>query len=184
MNRNITLDILKVLMSLMVVGLHSGFLYDINQDASYMTVNGVFRIAVPMFLVINGYYFFNITNREQYITWLFRIGALYCFWMLFYSFFWFKFPNADIMGLIKFSISIVVGYWHLWYLSGLIMASIMLFALRNNSHVYVLTLSLSLYFIGSFFSIPGTTICLTVSLLISFLIQTGYTEISYFSVFQ
>lgn len=58
MSRKISLDILKLLMSFMVVGLHAGFLGDVDLLGEYLTVNGIFRLAVPTFLVINGFYFF------------------------------------------------------------------------------------------------------------------------------
>ena len=57
MSRNIALDILKLSMAFMVVGLHAGFLGDFTSLGQYLTVNGLFRIAVPIFLIINGFIF-------------------------------------------------------------------------------------------------------------------------------
>lgn len=51
MNRNFSLDILKLFMAFMVVGLHAGFLGDFTSLGEYLSVNGIFRIAVPIFLV-------------------------------------------------------------------------------------------------------------------------------------
>lgn len=58
MGRQISLDIFKLLMSFMVVGLCAGFLGDVDLLGEYLAVNGIFRLAVPTFLVINGFYFF------------------------------------------------------------------------------------------------------------------------------
>ena len=43
LNRNIALDILKLSLAFMVVGLHAGFLTDITSLGQYLTVNGVFK---------------------------------------------------------------------------------------------------------------------------------------------
>lgn len=53
MERNVALDLLKLTMAAMVVGLHAGFLNDFSSLGYYITVNGIFRIAVPVFFVIN-----------------------------------------------------------------------------------------------------------------------------------
>lgn len=49
--RNISLDLLKIILAIFVVGLHCGFLKDIDFSLKVLTVNGVFRIAVPILFV-------------------------------------------------------------------------------------------------------------------------------------
>lgn len=58
--RNVSLDLLKLLMAIMVVALHANFLQEYSLLGSYLLVNGLFRVAVPIFLIINGFYFFNV----------------------------------------------------------------------------------------------------------------------------
>ena len=53
MQRNSTLDILKFIMAIMVVGLHARFLFETSSLGYHLTVQGIFRLAVPIFLLIN-----------------------------------------------------------------------------------------------------------------------------------
>ena len=50
----------------MIVGLHAGFLKDVNEYVSFLTVEGLFRIAVPLFFIINGY-FYHLYYERKYI---------------------------------------------------------------------------------------------------------------------
>ena len=64
MNRNITIDLTKLLMSFFIVGLHCLFMLDINEYLHFYLKEGLFRIAVPLFLLISGYYFYNSLNKQ------------------------------------------------------------------------------------------------------------------------
>ena len=57
MERNVSLDILKLSMAFMVVAAHARFLSEISPLGEYLTVNGLFRIILPVFLIINGFFF-------------------------------------------------------------------------------------------------------------------------------
>ena len=65
MERNISLDLLKLGMAFMVVGIHAGFMADINPLVKYLTVDGLFRIAVPVFLIINGFFFYRSFEKKR-----------------------------------------------------------------------------------------------------------------------
>ncbi len=120
-------------MAFMVVGLHAGFLSDFTPLGGYLSVNGIFRIAVPIFLIISGFYFFSVVSNNNQIIWLKRISILYLFWMVFYSYFWFYLPDLSFIGIAKLLFIIVIGYHHLWYISGMIGAAIILLLLRHSS---------------------------------------------------
>tara|TARA_Y100000296_G_scaffold86611_1_gene126986 strand:- start:75 stop:1031 length:957 start_codon:yes stop_codon:yes gene_type:complete len=137
MNRNVSLDILKLLMAFMVVGLHAGFLGEFSTLGSYLSVNGMFRIAVPVFLVINGFYFFSILAKGSQINWIKRVLILYVVWMLFYSYFWFSVPEISLVGIVKLVKSIVIGYHHLWYISGMLGAAILLLIFKRWSSTFL-----------------------------------------------
>lgn len=132
MPRNLTLDLLKVLLAFMVIGLHAGFLGSINQAGSFLTVNGLFRIAVPIFFVISGYYFTSISTSKLLLAWVKRVLLLYAFWMLFYAYFWFKLESFSLIEVIKLIKNLVVGYFHLWYLAGMLGAGVITFFLRGK----------------------------------------------------
>jgi hypothetical protein len=51
-------------MAFMIVGLHAGFLGEYTKLGHYLTVNGVFRVAVPVFLIINGFYFYPVLLKN------------------------------------------------------------------------------------------------------------------------
>jgi surface polysaccharide O-acyltransferase-like enzyme len=145
MSRNISLDILKLVMAFMVVGLHTGFLGEVSPLDEYLTVNGLFRIAVPIFLIINGFYFFPVLAKKGQVTWLKRVLILYMIWMLLYSYFWFSVPTLSLIDITHFLIDIVVGYQHLWYVSGLLGAALILLIFqRFSSKILAVTVLISL----------------------------------------
>jgi hypothetical protein len=128
LNRNVALDILKLMLAFMVVGLHSGFLLEISTMSEYLAVNGIFRIAVPIFLLINGFYFYTFLIQKRTLTWFKRVLYLYLFWMLFYSFFWLNLSAS----LIHIIYALFIGYIHLWYLPGMIGAAILVMFFKEQ----------------------------------------------------
>ncbi len=144
MNRNIALDFLKIALAFMVVGLHAGFLSSTTPMGSYLTVNGIFRIAVPIFLLIGGFYFYTAIAKGKAAYWIKRVLYLYIFWMLFYSYFWF---NTE-LTLWWFIVSIAIGYYHLWYLPGLLGAAILVALLKDLPKKIAISAILVTYIIG------------------------------------
>jgi len=140
MGRNLTIDILKIVLAFFVVFLHMNFLKDTYPTVSYVLVNGLFRIAVPVFLVITGFYFFHIDNTKKLKKWLFRTFLLYAIWMLIYISYWKE--NEQIL------LSIFFGYHHLWYLIGTFFSGIILFLLRRQSSLILISLAIILFLTG------------------------------------
>ena len=64
MERNLSIDILKVILAIAVVFLHTRIFYDLSTLLGHVFVQGIFRLAVPIFLVITGYYFFYQMERK------------------------------------------------------------------------------------------------------------------------
>jgi len=147
-NRNVSLDILKLFMACMVVGLHAGFLGEYSALGSYLSVNGIFRVAVPIFLVINGFYFFPVLTKGSQMNWIKKVLILYMVWMLFYSYFWFSVPEMSLIGVVKLVISIVIGYYHLWYISGMLGAAILLLIFKRLSLIFLVFTILASSMIG------------------------------------
>lgn len=85
--RNLSLDALKIVMAMMVVGLHAGFLRDVHPGLSHFFTNGLFRVAVPTFLVINGY-FLERQLDQGLGAWVRRVALLYGLWMAIYAPLW------------------------------------------------------------------------------------------------
>lgn len=151
MDRNIALDILKLLMAFMVVGIHAEIFKDINLALSYFTAYGLFRIAVPVFLVISGFYFYQTLANAKTLLWFKRALLLYFFWMLIYSPFWFHPTELSLKEIIKVFAHLLVGYYHLWYVAGMIGAALILVFVRNLN-------SISLIFIVAITFLTGVII--------------------------
>lgn len=137
--RNLSIDILKIILAFFVVFLHMHLLRDFYPSLSYVLVNGLFRIGVPVFLIITGYYFYQVDDIDKLKKWLIRIFLLYSIWSLIYIPFW----KED-----KILINIFFGYHHLWYLIGTFFAGIVLFILRNKSTQFIVTMILLLFSCG------------------------------------
>lgn len=147
MGRNLTIDVLKIILAFFVVFLHMNFLKDTFPTISYLLVNGLFRIAVPVFLVITGFYFFHIDNANKLKKWLFRTFLLYAIWMIIYINHWKN--DEDVWT------TIVFGYHHLWYLIGTFFSGIILFFLRKQKAVLLFFLALILFSSGYVVQILG-----------------------------
>ncbi|MGB0664073.1 MAG: acyltransferase family protein [Pontibacterium sp.] len=142
MDRNISLDALKLVMALMVVGIHSNFLLDVSETFSFLTVNGLFRIAVPVFFIISGYYFFNAVQRSKEVLWLKRLVLLYLVWMIIYSFFWLNLSELSLIGGVKVVLTLVMGYHHLWFLPAMLIAAFVLLFLKHNLTLLLVSMCL------------------------------------------
>ena len=132
----------------MVVGIHSKIFADYSPLLSYITVNGLFRLAVPIFFIINGFYFYNSIIGGRVQSWFFRCFALYLCWMIIYSPFWVYSPAGDFSSPSRIAINFFVGYKHLWYLPGMLGAAFVLYFVRNKSMSLTLLLATLLYFSG------------------------------------
>jgi len=122
--RNLSIDILKLLLALTIVCAHCGLFKTFPPLICFLVLNGFSRIIVPVFLLISGFYFYKVQSQKQFITWIKRLFILYILWTLIYTPLWIR-PNF------KFIIDIIDGYNHLWYLIGAVEAIIILWFLRN-----------------------------------------------------
>ncbi|RLJ61483.1 surface polysaccharide O-acyltransferase-like enzyme [Lacinutrix venerupis] len=142
--RNNLIDISKFILAIMVVGAHTDFFIDINKLIWYLLKNGLFRITVPIFLMINGYYFFNINTKQHYIKWLKRVLILYLIWMAIYFKYWHKQDTITFFELFTF------GWHHLWYLAALLCSGLVLYFLKKASNKRLTAIILTLFLTGVF----------------------------------
>ncbi|SBS31904.1 Acyltransferase family protein [Marinomonas spartinae] len=155
LERNASLDILKLLMAFMVVALHAGFLSQVNALMSYLTVQGLFRIVVPVFLVINGFFFFSVVSADKHASWFKRIAILYVIWMTLYSVFWWQWTDDSWESFLNLSETLIFGYYHLWYLSGMLMGAGLLYCFRDASSAFLLTCIIVTFLLGVFIQYAG-----------------------------
>jgi surface polysaccharide O-acyltransferase-like enzyme len=145
MKRDLALDSLKVLLAAFVVGIHSYFLNGSGSMGGDLLGNGLFRIAVPVFFIINGFFFSGVLEKGSLILWLRKVLVLYAVWMAVFLPFYFP-DNLTVSSIALFFKTLVLGYHHIWYLSALIIAGITIHFLKNRS-TRVMVISAALMFV-------------------------------------
>lgn len=148
-DRNIALDAAKLGFAIMVVCMHSYFLGELQNTFSLLLRNGLFRLAVPVFFCINGFYFYRAASNRQSLDWLKRLFYLYLFWSLFYSAYWFKLSGNLVQDIIDNINILGIGFWHLWYIVGSIGAAAVLLLIWTLSDYSKLALALCAYCLGA-----------------------------------
>lgn len=126
MNRNLAIDVLKIVLSFFVVGLHGSFLVDIQPVVGYTLKEGAFRVAVPLFLIISGYYFYRMDTLEKELKFVGRLFLLYTVWFIIYIPFFYKRYYLD-----QISYDFFNGMKHLWYLIHAVYAFFLLSLLKR-----------------------------------------------------
>ncbi|NDV95133.1 hypothetical protein D0T84_09395 [Dysgonomonas sp. 521] len=152
--RNIALDYFKFFLAVLVITIH---LYPEPVSIEWLIGDGIARIAVPCFFIINGYYLaLIIENKEKFFGYLKKLIILYIVWMLIYSGFYYDdLFICSRRGIIGSVLLIFTGYWHLWYISALIGASVLLYLVKGYNKYLLLGISLILFVFGSFiYSLP------------------------------
>lgn len=128
MERNITLDYFKLFLAVLVITIHlpiepttPRWLYWLYHEGFS---NGLARIAVPSFFILSGYYL-DINNKIKVRKYIIHIGTLYIVWMLFYL------PYYSFLDFKSMLITLIGGFWHLWYLIALIEAVIIFYVINK-----------------------------------------------------
>ncbi len=117
MERNIRVDNLRLILSFLIIALHSTLFGEFGIFGDML--RSITRIAVPIFLLISGYYFYNIiNNKPAIIKYIKRIIILYLIWMLVYLPFYENFSTP--FEIKMFILTLINGFFHLWYLPAMI----------------------------------------------------------------
>lgn len=146
--RNASLDILKFVMAVMVLCIHAGFLKETSDLFAFLFNQGVFRIAVPIFFIINGYFFCPALRQGNALSWIRKVTLLYITWAIIFAAFWIDFTSGGLFGLLKNLHTVLFGYFHLWYLPATIGAALLMLILKEQKVWLLIGLSIGLYFIG------------------------------------
>ncbi|MBB4804983.1 hypothetical protein HNP38_000255 [Chryseobacterium defluvii] len=146
MTRNLSIDLLKIVLAIFVVFLHSHLLRNSYPSLSYVLVNGLFRIAVPVFLIITGYYFYDVDTPGRLKKWSLRLFLLYLIWTVAYIPFW---KDGKHLSHILF------GYHHLWYLIGTLFSGLILFAVKKKRAGFLLRSIFPLFSCGYILQLLG-----------------------------
>lgn len=141
--RNYTLDKLKFIAAFFIIAVHIGYFADYNQ-----TFGELFRVAtrwaLPFFFIVSGYFLgksssFKLENRLNSILGIFIVSSIVYLPYVFIQ-------NQDNFLSILFSNNLIFGInYHLWYLSSLIIAFILVsFFVDTFNKKFTLLISLAL----------------------------------------
>lgn len=180
--RNNAIDILKLVLSITIIAIHTNYLEGYSEFANYFTVEGLFRVSVPTFFIINGFYYFEFLKAKSLRMYLNKVITLYVFYTFLYSYFILKLAmnNSGAEYLLYVLKDLVFGYGHLWYLSSLIMLAAVSKNLTKINptywHVCVVLFALLIGWLiqGSVFNIDNEILSKNRTLLYRNLIFVGF----------
>lgn len=165
--RLMSVEAMRLVMALLVVGLHAKIFWDVSHIAWVAVAEGAARVAVPFFFFLSGYFFAIQVNRGFW-NWVLRVGMLYLVWSIIFSALWLR-PESSLWlhpesSFQKIIFNVVIGFWHLWYLTALIYGAVVLYFLRRKSTVFLFWLATTCFSIGvalqytmNFAHYPGET---------------------------
>ena len=146
--RNIYIDYFKLFLSVLVITAHVPSLFSNNGDGNifnWLIACGIVRIAVPCFLVLNGYYIANKIGDSKFIRkYIIRFSIIYVVWCMIYS------PIFPIELTGNSIIMFFAGVFHLWYIIALIISVFCLYFLKKwiKSNTLLFSLMLLLFLVG------------------------------------
>ncbi|MBU9848315.1 acyltransferase family protein [Rahnella ecdela] len=140
-------DIFRLVFILMVIAIHAGVFFG-NPLLSFYTVDGFFRVAVPIFFIINGFYFQkNVTDSFKFRKWLTRVVLLFVSWQVIYLPLYLPLHDINSNHLAVFFSELIFGYHHLWYIAAMASGGVGLYFLRNQSRI--IFICVGLFFAGA-----------------------------------
>lgn len=129
MERNVTLDYFKIMLSMLVITIHIGPLSVSNPLINWLIQHGISRIAVPCFFIINGYYFFKkVDNGKAVRKYLLHLILIYTVWTVFYVLAEGLWENSPLELLSIY----IFGFFHLWYVPSLFWGCLILFLIKKK----------------------------------------------------
>lgn len=158
------IDIAKLISALLVVSIHTFPFIDINENANFILVSIIARLAVPFFFITSGYFFFrkldfhkkwnDKENIQKWKHYVWRLFKLYIIWSVIYLPYNFVllhnkgFVWTDIIRYIR-DFLFTGSFYHLWFLPALLFAVSMVYLLVFQIGMKkTLFISLILYIIG------------------------------------
>jgi hypothetical protein len=145
--RNQLTDVFRLVLILMVIAIHAG-IFSANSLLSFYTVDGFFRVAVPVFFIINGFYFQKqVTDFFKFKKWFKRVVLLFVSWQIIYLPLYLPVRDINTNHLVVFFSELIFGYHHLWYIAAMAMGGVGLYFLRNRS--YIIFICIGLFFTGT-----------------------------------
>lgn len=164
MERNVTLDYFKIILSILIITIHIYYPYQTGQFyIGWYIPEGIARIGVPFFFLVNGYYFANkIGNFNSVKKYLIHLLIIYTTWFIIYL--KHSLERSDQFYIISdFRLDLLLekyldGIFHLWYLPALFFGIMLLIFLKKiiKKDSAILLISIVLYTLGCILQLMKT----------------------------
>lgn len=154
-NTKFNLDIMRLVASILVIAIHTYPLTFISETLDYAFTRVLFRIAVPLFLLITGYYILPrvLEDKNKLIDYTKKIFKLYLISILIYlpiNIYNHYFTDFNILNFLK-DIFLNGTFYHLWYFPALILGTWLVYLLlKTEKNKLTTTVVFLLYLIGLF----------------------------------
>jgi surface polysaccharide O-acyltransferase-like enzyme len=127
--RNLGLDLLRVVATYMVMQIHTGEFYYIGSDGTVLNtanaywvgwLNSLFRMCVPLFVMISGFFLFPINDERTFFRKRFsRVLIPFVVWCALYAFYFYFIGDititAALVDILKIPINFGTDIGHLWF---------------------------------------------------------------------
>ena len=151
--KKINIDILRLIAAFMIVAIHTYPFEFISADIDFLITRVLFRVAVPFFLMITGYFTLSKNNKDILIKYTKKISLIYGICFLLYlpiNIYNGYFHNFHILSFLK-DIFLTGTFYHLWYFPALILGIWICYLFINKlSLKKSLIIAVILYIIGIF----------------------------------
>lgn len=154
------IDVFRLIMSILVIVIHTGPLRDYNRAANYLLVNILARVAVPFFFFATGFFLYKKCMKNgigSVTSYLLKILKEYIFWsIIYYPIYIAKYSaisNYTIGHLSKIYLRdfcIFGPYCHLWYLHAVLLGTTIIFILLKIKvkPINIVIISVPFYTLG------------------------------------
>ena len=155
MSKKINIDIWRFIVSFLIVAIHISPFDKISSEFDFFFTRILGRIAVPLFLMITGYYILDraLKDKQVLVDYTKKILKIYLLCILLYlpiNIYMGSFKNVDIITILK-DVFINGTLYHLWYFPALIVGVwITYYLVKKLGRKKALIATILLYIIGVF----------------------------------
>ena len=153
--KKINIDTVKLIASFMIVAIHVYPLESINSNLDYIFTRILFRIAVPTFLMITGYFVLpktssNVNYLKNYTKKILKLYIISIGLYIPLNIYMGYFNNNNLLIFVK-DVFLNGTFYHLWYFPALLLGIwIDYFLIKIKNHKIIFFIVLILFFIGLF----------------------------------
>jgi len=155
MKKKYNFDTFRLIAAFMIVAIHTYPLTILSENIDYIFTRVLFRIAVPFFFMITGYFVLPVAlkEKEKLKTYTLKITKIYGISMLIFlplNLYNHYFSNTNWVGILK-DIFVNGTFYHLWYFPALLLGIwITYYLLKIKNKRIKISVFLLLYMIGLF----------------------------------